>query len=204
MEKQKNQNETLQLTPTHWEKIKQVMKTSEAYQCVQLGENLEFRFFPLPQSGYSALLSYKNLDVFHLIWEEVSGLINVSHRIVNPAFRGQGIGTEMLYALEQRVQALSNRDALRYSLMIETTQLSVVKLAVKRGMAVTMGKQSFKDLEAGENGYHLDEKSHVSKNDGQLVPFRVSKAFTPLQKPIIRFSDATRTSVLQVLKQKAA
>lgn len=204
MEKQKNQNEILELNSHHWKQIREIMKDGEEYQSVELGENLEFRFFPLPHSGYSALLSYKNRDVFHLMWEEVSGLINVSHRIVNPAFRGQGIGTEMLYALEQRVQTLSNRDQVRYSLMIETTQLSVVKLGVKRGMAVTMGKQSFKDLESGENGYHLDEKTHVSKSDGKLVPFRVSKAFTPLQKPIIRFSDATRTNVLQVLKLKAA
>lgn len=204
MEKQKTQNETLQLTSQHWEQIRDIMKTSEEYQCVDLGKDLEFRFFPLPHSGYSALLSYKHKDVFHLIWEEVSGLINVSHRIVSPDFRGQGIGTEMLYALEQRVQELSNRDQVRYSLMIETTQLSVVKLAIKRGMAVTMGKHSFAELEAGEKGYHLDEKTHVSKTDGKLVPFRVSKAFTPLQRPIITFAEMTRMNVLDILNLKAA
>jgi GNAT superfamily N-acetyltransferase len=204
MEKQKKQIETLELNSKHWEKIRQILKTGEEYQCVEIGEDLEFRFFPLPHAGYSALLSYKHKDVFHLMWEEVSGLINVSHRIVNPAFRGQGIGTEMLYALEQRVQELSNKDKVRYSLMIETTQLSVVKLGVKRGMLVTMGKHSFKELEAGKGGYQVDEKTHVSRKNGKLVPFRVSKAFTPLQKPIIRFTDATRTNVLQILKLKAA
>lgn len=204
MKIEKQTPEQLQLTSQHWDQIKEVLKTADDYQRIELDQDLEFRFFPLPQAGYSALLSYKNRDVFHLIWEEVDGLINVTHRIVNPLYRGQGIGTEMLYVLEQRVQALSNRDQLRYSLMIETSQISVVKLGIKRGMQVTLGKDVFEDLESGEEGFHVDDLTHVTTPEGKKAAFRISKAFTPLQAPILKFTDLTRTTVLQVLNTKAA
>lgn len=198
------ERETASLTSAHWRKIKDLIINGDEYQTLQLEENLECRLVPLNVEGWSVILAHNNRDVFHFMWEEVTGLVNISHRIVNPDYRGQGIASEVLYAIEQRVQRQSNQHNVRYSLMIETTQLSVVKLGLKRGMTVTRGKGAFDKKTQLRKGLSLEAKTHVVNQQGQRVPFRLSKPFVPTQASIIRISDHIRTNTLQVLNRKAA
>lgn len=196
--------EEQRLSSKDWQQIRAVFNSHTQSEVLNLSNGMEFRFFALPHAGFTAKLCKENKDVAHFIWEEVSGLVNISHRIVTPEYRGQGIGSEMLYALEQRVQWLSNQERARFSLMIETSQESVVRMGLKRGMSVTQGKQEWQDFDQQRGYFSQDEKTHIFDENGNRVQFRLSKAFVPMEAEIINFSDMIRTQVVSVLKLKAA
>src|SRR5690606_33849933 len=130
---------SLEISSLYWQQMKEIIFSEWAYKKVRLSDDLEFRFVPMPEQSFSALLSYKGIDVFHFMWTEVDGLINITHRIVHPDFRGQGIATAMVQAIEERAQQLANAKQTPWYLLIETSQLSVVNLGKKCGMKVSKG-----------------------------------------------------------------
>lgn len=190
--------ESMQLTPGHWRAIKRVVTHAQEFTKMELSKDLELRFVPMEDNSFSILLSYQNLDMAHFMWQEVEGLVNVTHRIVNPVFRGQGIGTELMYAIEQRLQKQANEHNSSIHLMMETSQISVVKLGLRRGMKLTKGVEDFQMALAGK--YDLDDNTHVTDENGYRLQFRVSKAIQPLDARIISFRDHARQDILKVLR----
>jgi len=194
-----NQN-VLELLPSHWTRMKEIIFSEWDYQKVKLAEDLEFRFIPMPEQSFSALLSYKGIDVFHFMWTEVEGLIDITHRIVHPDFRGQGIATKMMAAIEERAQQLASAQQLPTHVMIETSQLSVVNLAKKCGMSISKGKEVLEDLQ----DYVVDENTHVVDKNGYRMMFRLSKRILPETESALETrQNSTRFDVLRILAPAA-
>ncbi|MGE3279341.1 MAG: GNAT family N-acetyltransferase [Candidatus Altimarinota bacterium] len=190
----------LELLPSHWARMKDVLFSEWEYQKVQFSDELEFRFIPMPEQSYSALLSYKGIDVFHFIWTEVDGLIDITHRIVHPDFRGQGIATQMMQAIEERAQQLANAQQSPTHLMLETSQLSVVNLGKKCGMEVSAGSEALEHLEQ----YRVDENTNVLNKNGYKMNFRLSKRILPEKtSPLESARSLIRLDVLKVLAPAA-
>jgi len=189
-----------EILPAHWSQIKSILFSEWDYKKVKLSEDLEFRFIPMPEQSYSALLSYRGIDVFHFMWTEVDGLIEITHRIVHPDFRGQGIATQMMRAIEERAQQLANAQQFPTHLMIETSQLSVVNLGKKCGMTVSVGSEALENLEQ----YRIDENTHVLNENGYKMHFRLSKRILPEETSALENARSLiRLDVLNVLAPAA-
>lgn len=190
--------ESMQLTSGHWRAIKRVVTHAQEFTKMELSRDLELRFVPMEENSFSVLISYQNLDMAHFMWQEVEGLVNITHRIVNPLFRGHGIGTELMYVIEQRLQLESNRKQQPIHLMMETSQLSVVGLGLRRGMQITKGLDDYRKAQNG--AYAVDPNTHVVDENGYRLQFRVSKVIQPLDARIISFRDHARQDILKVLR----
>ena len=192
-----------ELSARDWQLMEYITLDAQEFQQARFGD-FEFRFVPMVDQTFSALLSYRGIDVFHFMWTEVDGLVEITHRLVNPEFRGQGLATKAMEMLGQRVQSLSNAKQSRYSLSMETSQLSVVKLALKSGMQLTQGADIFKTLSGAQDRYRVDEKSHVRDGNNYGVVFRLSKAFQPEIKLLQDYRSSFHSDILGVLSMKAA
>jgi GNAT superfamily N-acetyltransferase len=190
----------LEITSSHWRQMKEIIFSEWDYKKTKLSTDLEFRFIPMPNQSYSALLSYRGVDVFHFMWTEVDGIMEITHRIVHPDFRGQGIGTAMMSAIEERAQQLADAKQIPIHLLLETSQLSVVNLGKKCGMTVSKGKSVLDHLE----NYNMDENSHVRNENGYQMMFRLSKKVSPEKKSHLDLAlSSFRIDILKVLAPAA-
>jgi len=191
---------SLEISSLYWQQMKEIIFSEWAYKKVRLSDDLEFRFVPMQEQSFSALLSYKGIDVFHFMWTEVDGLINITHRIVHPDFRGQGIATAMVQAIEERAQQLANAKQTPWYLLIETSQLSVVNLGKKCGMKVSKGSEVLEHLEK----YQTDENTHILSENGYQMMFRLSKKVVPEKKSNFETAlNSIRIDILRVLAPAA-
>jgi GNAT superfamily N-acetyltransferase len=180
--------------------MKEIIFSEWDYKKIKLSEDLEFRFVPMPEQSFSALLSFRGIDVFHFMWTEVEGLIEITHRIVHPDFRGQGIATAMMSAIEERAQQLADAKQVPFQIMLETSQLSVVNLGKKCGMKVSKGGTILENLEK----YKTDENSHVLNENGYQMMFRLSKKISPEKKSHFDLAlSSFRIDILKVLATAA-
>lgn len=197
-------NAPAELTTSQWDEMKEMIASSKDFTKLRWESGLEFRFIPMEKQTFSALLSYQGLDVFHFMWTEVKGVVDIDHRIVNPKYRGKGIASQVMEAIQQRVQALANADELAYFLMMETSQLSVIKFGAKMGMKLTKGRQIFDEIQSGDHGYGIDENTHITDQRNYRLIFRVSQLFQPVTHQIARRARKTRTNIHHTIYSKVA
>lgn len=165
---------SLKIPVNHWEEICNVIIEGKEYTKVRFEDGLELRFTPMEDSTYSAVLAFGTRDVFHFMWTEVDGVINLTHRIVNPLHRGRGFATEVMSAIERRAEHLSEVNKRPYLFMVETSQVSVVNLCLKRGLKITDGQDTYDNLDQ----YKIDDNTHVANQNGYQMYFRLSKLFS--------------------------
>lgn len=181
---------------SHWEQMKNIIFSEWDYKKIKLSPDLEFRFFPMPKQSYSALLSFQGQDVFHFMWTEVDGMIDITHRIVHKDFRGLGIATSMMKALEDRAQQLADAKQVPFNIMIDTSQISVINLGKKCGMKISKGQEILNNIEK----YIIDENTHVLDENSYQMMFRLSKRIIPTKKSEFEIAQSyTRINILQVL-----
>lgn len=188
-----------QLDSEQWRQIEALIVTAQEFKKIDLGNGYEVRFVPMPEQSFSVLLSQDHLDVFHFMWTEVDGLLNITHRIVNPVRRGQGIGTHVMQMICKRAEFLAEARKKPVHLMLETSQLSVVQLGIKAGLELTAGKEHYQALERGESHYQVDDNSHISDSQGYRLLFRLSQAFRPSSHTVDFYQRAFRNDIWEVI-----
>ena len=167
---------SLKIPVNQWEEICNIIETGKDYKKLDLGNGMQFRFTPMEDNTCSACLSLGPLDMFHFMWTEVDGVVNLTHRIVHPLHRGRGVATEMMRALEIRVEHLSDQMKRPFLFMIETSQVSVCNLALKRGLKITQGKNIYENLAK----YNIDANTYISNDNGYRLFLRLSKLIKPV------------------------
>ena len=197
------QHSDLEIREDQWLTMGKIIRDAKDFDQLRF-HSLEFRFVPMVDQTKSALLSYGGIDVFHFMWTEVDGLVEITHRLVNPQFRNQGIGSRVMEMIADRVQALSNARQSRYSLSLETSQFDVAKLALKSGMLMTQNAEVFGELTQDQGRYRLDEHSHVRDLNNYQVVFRLSRAFQPEIALLQDYRSRFRDHIRDVLALRAA
>lgn len=194
----------IQITSKDWDAMKQAFIDAEEYRKLEFGD-FELRFVPMQDQSYSLLLSKNGIDVFHFMWTEVEGLTNVTHRIVNPKFRGQGIGSKVMQMIIDRLQKKVDAGRQAVHLMMETTQLSVVGLGLRSGMQLTAGKRVYDELINKSGKYTMDSETTVVKDGANyLQHFRLSRAINPEPVILRSFQRIVRDNVFKVFTARAA
>lgn len=186
-------------TPEQWGKIQELIVQAREFQKLDLADGYELRFVPMPEQSFSVLLSKDHIDVFHFMWTEVDGLLNITHRIVNPLYRGQGIGTQVMQMICQRAESLAELQKKPIHLMLETSQLSVVHLGMKAGLQLTAGRDHYRALEKGDDRYRVDANSHITDSRGNRLLFRLSQAFRPPSHTVDFYQRAFRNDIWEVI-----
>ena len=180
--------ESVEISESAWRSIGTILANSNDYVKETMGNGLEIRFTPMDKHTYSLLLAYQSRDIFHFMWTEVDGVIDLTHRIVHQAHRGQGFATKIIQGLEERVNKLAENNKTPYLMMIDTSQLSVLKLGEKLGMKVTQGRDACQKLEQ----FKIDENTHLSDENGYRIMFRLSKLIRPLSQSIAEIQKNIR------------
>ena len=187
------------LDSDQWRQIEAVVVDAQEFKKIELGNGYELRFVPMPEQSFSVLLSKDHIDVFHFMWTEVEGLLTITHRIVNPLYRGQGIGTEVMEMICRRAQHIAEAKKMPIHLMLETSQLSVIHLGIRAGLQLTAGKDHFQALEQGDMSYKIDDNSYISDSRGHRLLFRLSQAFRPSSHTVDYYQRAFRNDIWEVI-----
>lgn len=197
-------SEQLKLRSQDWESMEAAFIDAEEFQKLEFGD-FEMRFVPMADQSYSLLLSKNGIDVFHFMWTEVEGLTDITHRIVNPEFRGQGIGSQVMQMIMNRLQKKADAHQKAVHLMMETSQLSVVGLGLRSGMQLTKGKEAYEELVNKSQKFHMDpETTKVVDSNNYAQLFRLSRVLKPEPKLLRSYQQYTRNNIFQVFTAKAA
>jgi len=206
-----NDNEVLknelELSPKQWSQMSEMIAKADHSNEIQLGDRLEFRLSRMDEHKFSALLAKDSLDVFHFMWTEVEGVIDIYHRIVQPGYRGQGIASKIMSSLFERARYLADLKQHPYMLSLGTNQLSVVRLAEKVGLKLVEGNEANEALISNQHDYSVDGNSFVTDPQGNRVNFRLSQLLWPAPAQVINQMNSFRgiiTNILQDNQQKAA
>ena len=171
------------ISSTDWQDMEDAFIDAEEFQQLEFGD-FELRFVPMQDQTYSLLLSKSGIDVFHFMWTEVEGLVNITHRIVNPEYRGQGIGSKVMQMIVDRLQRQADAQQQSIHLMMETNQLSVVGLGLRSDMQLTQGQEVYAELMKKTCTFHMDPVSTVVSDANDYAQFfRLSRAVKP-QRPL--------------------
>lgn len=182
-----------------WRQIEALVVNAQEFKKIELGNGYEIRFVPMPEQSFSVLLSRDHVDVFHFMWTEVEGLLNITHRIVNPLYRGQGIGTQVMQMICKRAEHLAEQQKIPVHLMLETSQLSVVQLGIKAGLQLTAGRDHYRALEQGDQRYRVDVNSHITDSRGNRLLFRLSQAFRPSSHTVDFYQRSFRNDIWELV-----
>lgn len=139
-------SEKQQFLEQAWEAMQSLIIFGSEEQSVRLSAEHEFRFLKTREHEYSLVLADTQVNIFHFVWKEVDGNVELTHRIVHPDFRRRGIASKLMSLLQERVQRLANEQQQPYRFGLQTSQLSVIKLCEKMGLRMTEGREHFEKL----------------------------------------------------------
>lgn len=170
-----SENEKTLFLERAWEAIETVILYSREDCIVPLSDKHEFRFFYLAEKDeYSVVLADEFVNIFHFIWKEVDGVLELTHRIVHENFRRRGIASKMMNVIEQRAQRLANENQQPFRFGLQTSQLSVINLCRKMGLEMTEGRQFFETLQ-----FDMEESTTHLSHKGYRINFSMSKIIQP-------------------------
>ncbi|MDF2378778.1 MAG: GNAT family N-acetyltransferase [Candidatus Gracilibacteria bacterium] len=169
-----SEHEKISFLSKAWEVIESAILYSRKDCQIPLSDQHEFRFFQLKEQEFSVVLADQKVNIFHFVWKEVDGALELSHRIVHEDFRRRGIASKMMNLVELRAQRLANESELPYRFGLQTSQLSVINLCRKMGLEMTEGKDYFDTLKFDME----DSTTHLS-HKGYRINFSMSKIIHP-------------------------
>jgi GNAT superfamily N-acetyltransferase len=196
----------LPLTAEHWELL-QEMILLEGSESLSLTEEVEARFTAQEEGKFSLLIAVNGLDALHFCWQEVDGVFDVDHRIVQPQFRGNGYATKFLQMLEQRCLRKALKSGTRQLFMMDTHQESIVKLGQKIGMQLTKGQDRYHQFQKHPEKFRVLEDSTIVDDNDYALNLRVTKLIEPVENAernpdgVIKFA---RNNVFELLSAPLA
>jgi GNAT superfamily N-acetyltransferase len=138
--------EQLSFLEEAWATMERIVLDGQEEQTIRLSEEYEFRFLRTPAEEWSIVLADRQVNIFHFIWKEVEGAVELTHRIIHPDFRGRGLGTKLFQLIQRRVQRLADMHQQPYRFGLQTSQLAVINLCKKIGLVMTEGREYFDEL----------------------------------------------------------